>query len=105
MNFFSFSKRGGNVFFGEKKVPDNFRAFSIKNLSAEYFLCIFRVFIKKRQIISKRGGVIFYQKEKFWQIFWGILREKRQIISKIGQPLFGKTQCSAKQGYRRFLGK
>ena len=94
------------MYFSEKKVPDNFRAFSIKNLSAEYFLCIFRVFIKKTpDHFQKGGGGTSYQKEKFWQIFGGILRGKRQIISKIGQPLFGKTQCSAKQGYRRFLGK
>ena len=68
------------MYFSEKKVPDNFRAFSIKNLSAEYFLCIFRVFIKKRQIISKRGGGSFFIKKKSSGRFFGVFYEKNDRL-------------------------
>ena len=86
------------MYFSEKKVPDNFRAFSIKNLSAEYFLCIFRVFIKKRQIISKRGGGHFLSKRKVLADFWGYFTRKTTDYFQNRSAPFWKNsmQCKAR---------
>ena len=68
------------MYFLEKKVPDNFRAFSIKNLSAEYFLCIFRVFIKKTPDHFQKGGGSFFIKKKSSGRFFGVFYEKNDRL-------------------------